>query len=154
MNTSLKAYAQKTGTIASLIGLVVGFSTILFVFQGAKWITEQYILVYGFIGSASMVAMAYYISGLIVKTATIKLLPSIFRGAGSALLSLLVGILAGWISSCLHLLFLNFDQYFTTDLLFTLLGSLIYIGIFGLLPAAIIGGTWGWLVYKRTTRLP
>ena len=160
MKTDLQKYAQRTGTIASLIGLVVGYLCMATIFGldeglvgGLSWGRRlDDIWPNLSLGCAGMVAASYWITGRNIKYNNI--VAATLTGAGFALLSLFLGILAG---STLGFLqeaqFAYWPSRLPDNLFDYYVKPLFWISLFGSLPAAIIGGIWGAVLHshKRKT---
>lgn len=137
MKTELEKYAQRTGTIASLIGLVVGFIAVGFIFEGYDILSENRVLPYLLISGTVMVYTARWISLKNVQIETQNSLVHLIAGAGSAVLSLFI---ASTIGTLLYLPF-HLDEVWNELWFFCF--APFWICLFGGFPAAIIGGIWG-----------
>jgi hypothetical protein len=145
MKTELEKYAQRTGTIASLIGLVVGFIMVGFIFEGYDWLAEEGFMAYSAFGCFIMVISARWISGKNAPLKNRNVFVKIMAGAGSALLSILIASLSGSILYVvIHIAEIGLKEFWIY-----LLAPLFWIGLFGSLPAAIIGGIWGAIVHSK-----
>lgn len=137
MKTELEKYAQRTGTITSLIGLVVGFIMVGLIFEGYDILLENGLLPYLLISATVMVYTARWISLKNAQIETQNSLVHLIAGAGSAVLSLFI---ASTIGTLLYVpIHLNDMRH---DLWLYNLGP-FWICLFGGFPAAIIGGIWG-----------
>lgn len=137
MKTGLQEYAQRTGTITSLIGLVVAFIAVGLTFEGFDELAKNGQLPYLVISAITMVLISRWIS---IKNAQIETNSSLLHlvtGAASAVFSLFV---ASTIGTLLYIPF-HLDEVWN-DLWFFCFAP-FWICLFGGFPAAIIGGIWG-----------
>ncbi len=162
METPIKAYAQKTGTITSLIGLVVAYlipAAITAIddgiLKGLMWgkhldnIWPNLLL-----GCVGIITSAYFLCGFLVHRTYSHLVAYIFKAIGLTLLVLLSGTIIG---STLGFVqegdFHTWPKELGNDLFDYYAKPLFWIGIFGSIPASIIGAIWGWMVNMRKTSL-
>ena len=161
MKTEFEKYAQRSGTIASLIGLVVGYLCIAILFglddgiiKGLRWgkrlddIWPNLTL-----GCTGMVLTAYWITGR--KLNPNNVFAGTLTGAAFALVSLFLGTIVG---STLGFLqeahFESWPEQLPDNLFDYYVKPLFWIALFGTLPAAIIGGIWGALLHHKQKRGP
>ena len=149
MKTELVKYAQKSGTIASLIGLVVGISIIYFWLDLAEMLTEEGLWMYNLVGCSIMILASRWLTNRIGNSESKFLSFYILSGIGASLLAIIIGSLSG---SSVFIIF-NQTQVELADAGVYLYAPLFWIGLFGGLPASIIGGIWGGLVWKRKKSL-
>lgn len=150
MKTELEKYTQRTGIIASLIGLVVVyliFATMFAIDEGimdgllwAKRLDEVWLNILS--GCVGVAASAYFISQYAAPKSSC--LVSILKCSGIAIASMFSGTLIGSTLRFLQEAHFNdwpvqlpdgFYDYYVKPL--------FWVGIFGTIPAIFFGGVWG-----------
>ncbi len=161
METTLKQYAQQTGTIASLIGLVVAYlipAAIIAIDDGVliglMWgehldnIWPNLLL-----GCVGIITTAYLLCGFLAHGPYSHVLAYIFKALGLTLLVLLsgtiIGSTLGFVQECDYH---SWPSELGNDIFDYFVKPLYWIGIFGSIPASIIGGIWGGIVCYKQNR--
>lgn len=159
MKTELEKYAQRTGTIASLIGLVVAYLLMAGIvaidegiLKGLLWIQHlDNVWPNLLLGCAGILISAYALCGFLVQGGYSHPVAYTGKGMGLALLVLfagtIIGSTLGFVQECD---FHSWPMELGDDVFDYYAKPLYWIGMLGSLPAAIIGGIWGYIIFRES----
>ena len=156
MKTELVKYAQKTAITANLIGLAIPFLWItIYVLdqagfpEGLYWYEDVEYPIAITIGGISMLVSSYFIAGYVAQSKITSKAAFIFASSGTALAAVIIASILGSVAFFIEG-YASINDQITADILVKHIGiptlaSTVFCGI----PATIIGGVSGFLLYRK-----